>query len=97
MTSVVYRTQGTPCVPASNGPHKKPEFCPELGGTILRIAIPPGFTINLLGLIELTSPSGICLIIRLPFIDSNVNGILDTIRKAGGTVEVLPQAEVKPE
>lgn len=46
----------------------KKEFCPQLPGTVLRVSIPPGATINLLNLVELTSPGGICLILRLPIL-----------------------------
>ncbi len=42
--------------------------CRQVAGTVLRINIPAGATINLLNLVELTSPSGICLIVRLPFL-----------------------------
>lgn len=72
----------------SNYPHNN---CPQLPGTILRINIPAGTTINLLNLIELTSPGGICLIIRIPLLGSNGNldlaGIVNSIRQAGGTVQ----------
>lgn len=63
--------------------------CPQLPGTVLRINIPAGAVINLLGLIEISSPGGICLIIRLPFLDSGggLNSILNAIQAAGGTVE----------
>ncbi len=63
--------------------------CPQLPGTILRIFIPAGAVINLLNLIELTSPSGICLIIRIPVLGNNLDGVLQAIRDAGGTVEVV--------
>ncbi|MCX7709267.1 MAG: hypothetical protein N2484_05395 [Clostridia bacterium] len=69
--------------------------CPQLPGTVLRISIPPGAVINLLNLIEVTSPGGICLIIRLPFLGGthphfgNLAGIMDAIRAAGGSVEVV--------
>ena len=46
--------------------------CPKCGplpGTLLRAFVPPGAAINLLNLIEVASPSGICLIVRLPFLD----------------------------
>lgn len=36
----------------------KTDSCPQLPGTILRIKIPAGAVINLLNLIEITSPSG---------------------------------------
>lgn len=67
--------------------------CPQLPGTVLRISIPPGAVINLLNLIEVTSPGGICLIIRLPFLGGKckIDGILDSIRQAGGTVEFVNQ------
>lgn len=67
--------------------------CPQLPGTILRINIPAGAVINLLNLIELTSPGGICLIIRLPFLGgssaNNLSSIMNSIRQSGGTVEVV--------
>lgn len=63
--------------------------CPQLPGTILRINIPAGAVINLLNLIEITSPSGICLIIRLPILGGglNLNTIIESIQAAGGSVE----------
>lgn len=65
--------------------------CPQLPGTILRIFIPAGAVINLLNLIELTSPSGICLIIRLPILGGSLglSTLTNAITQAGGTVEVL--------
>lgn len=45
----------------------KPQ-CGPLPGTLLRAFVPPGAVINLLNLIEVASPSGICLIVRLPFL-----------------------------
>ncbi len=39
--------------------------CPQLPGTFFRIYLKPGFVINLLNCIEISSPSGICLILRL--------------------------------
>ncbi|HBW34995.1 hypothetical protein [Desulfosporosinus sp. BICA1-9] len=46
----------------------RPPHCDQLPGTLLRVAIPPGAVINLLNLIEVASPSGICFIVRLPFL-----------------------------
>lgn len=67
--------------------------CGPLPGTLVRIFIPPGAVINLLNLIEVVSPSGICLIIRLPFLDEgsgstalNIQSIINAVRAAGGTV-----------
>lgn len=72
---------------------KVKEPCPQLPGTLLRIFIPAGAVINLLNLIEVTSPSGICLIVRLPFLGgacgAGMSGILDSIKKAGGSVEFV--------
>ncbi|MDR5658508.1 hypothetical protein RH915_03295 [Serpentinicella sp. ANB-PHB4] len=82
----------------SKGCHRpKPPVkpCPQLPGTVLRIYIPAGAVINLLNLIEVTSPSGICLIIRLPFLGSNssvkslYDNIVGTVEAAGGKVEVV--------
>lgn len=77
-----------------NSGHKQDDFnCPQLPGTILRISIPPGAVINLLNLIEVTSPGGICLIIRLPILGGtcgdSVAGIMDAIKAAGGNVEIV--------
>ena len=64
--------------------------------TILRIFIPAGAVINLLNLIEVTTPSGICLIVRLPLLAGadkhrilSIDTIKDAIEKAGGTVEFV--------
>lgn len=42
--------------------------CPQLPGTIVRINIPPGSEVNFLNLIEVSSPGGICLIVRSPLL-----------------------------
>jgi hypothetical protein len=68
--------------------------CPQLPGTILRIFIPAGATINFLNLFEVTSPSGICLIFRLPFLGGtcgghDVSGFMHAVRSAGGTAEFI--------
>ncbi len=64
--------------------------CPQLPGTILRINIPAGAVINLLNLIEITSPSGICLIIRIPALGGalNLGTLTNAIRQAGGSIEI---------
>jgi len=76
---------GKPPWPDHGGP------CPQLPGTLIRIFIPPGAVINLLNLIEITSPSGICLIVRIPALGgtSGLNGLIDQIKKAGGTIELV--------
>ncbi len=66
--------------------------CPQLPGTVLRIFIPAGAVINLLNLVELASPSGICVIIRLPLLGclgGAGNDLFKQVRAAGGTVETL--------
>lgn len=72
--------------------------CPQLPGTILRVFIPAGAVINFLNLIELTSPSGICLILRLPFLGgipcdrhlgADLQGVMNSVKAAGGTVEFV--------
>ena len=74
---------------------KNKSSCPQLPGTVLRIFIPAGAEINLLNILEVSSPSGICIIVRLPFLScdhKNGSGLLNlvnSIRNAGGTVEVL--------
>lgn len=72
----------------SHPPHHP---CPQLPGTLLRIYIPAGAVINLLNLIEVTSPSGICLIVRIPALAGGgaggLNSILQSIKAAGGSVE----------
>lgn len=77
-----------PCPP-------KNDCCrPPAGGlTVLRINIPAGAVINLLNLIEVSSPAGICLIVRVPILggcsSSALSGIMDSIKQAGGNVEVV--------
>jgi hypothetical protein len=70
------------------------KICPQKKGTLLRIFIPPGAEINLLDLIEIGSPGGICIIIRLPFLEKlcdkhSVAGIFDSIKRAGGRIEFV--------
>jgi len=76
----------------------KKEPCPQQPGTILRIFIPAGAVINLLNLIEVSSPSGICLIVRIPLLagltDSNgrtltLADIRNAVTSCGGTIEVM--------
>lgn len=73
-------------------PHPKPRpDCPQLPGTVLRVYIPAGAVINLANLLEVTSPSGVCLIVRIPALGGGgghkLNSLLEAIQKAGGTVE----------
>jgi hypothetical protein len=69
--------------------------CRQVAGTVFRINIPAGATINILNLVELTSPAGICLILRLPFLSGECKPthgyeqMFDAIRRVGGTVEPI--------
>ncbi|WP_243237330.1 hypothetical protein [Heliobacterium chlorum] len=83
--SVAYSNPTTSAQPA--------QACPQLPGTLVRIFIPAGAVINLLNLIEVSSPSGICLVVRIPILGGNstVSSVLDSIRQAGGTVEFMTE------
>ncbi|MCC5911134.1 MAG: hypothetical protein JJT76_11925 [Clostridiaceae bacterium] len=76
-------------------PPKPVKPCPQLPGTLVRIFIPAGAVINLLNLIEITSPAGICLIVRLPFLGGRKTDIFSTlthaIEEAGGTLEFVEE------
>ncbi len=39
--------------------------CPQLPGTFFRLHLKPGFVLNLLNCLEISSPGGICLVFRL--------------------------------
>lgn len=79
------------CPEAAADLHKpKKHPCPQKPGTLLRIFIPAGAAINLANLIEVASPSGICLIVRIPLLSKNlVNSVVTAVKDAGGTVEFL--------
>ena len=64
---------------------------PTQRGLLLRVFIPAGAVINLLNLIEVSSPSGICLIVRIPLLGGNlsVNDVMDRVKAVGGTCEVI--------
>lgn len=75
---------------------KDRDACPQLPGTLIRIFIPAGAVINLLNLIEVSSPAGICLIVRIPLLGGaadnkvlSLGNIKSAVENAGGTVEVL--------
>jgi len=72
------------------------EACPQKKGTVLRIFIPGGAEINVLNIFEISSPSGICIIVRLPFLkrlcgcsDNDIAGLFDSIKQAGGCIELV--------
>lgn len=77
--------------PAKHTPHQLP-------GTLLRISVPKGTTINIFNIIEVASPGGISVVVRLPLLSTlsttgfknpTLVGVMDAIRAAGGSVEIL--------
>ncbi len=56
-------------------------------GTILRVHIPAGAVVSLLNIAEVCSPSGIDLLIRIPFLSgtSGFNNIINAVTGVGGT------------
>ena len=76
-------------VAAESGRRRRKEECPKLPGTLLRIFIPAGAVINILNLLELRSPSGICLLVRIPALGGLFHNVLDSVKQAGGTVEFV--------
>lgn len=70
------------------------DACPQKKGTILRIFIPAGAEINLLNLLEISSPGGICIIVRLPFLKklfgrNDLADLFDEITRAGGKIDFV--------
>lgn len=70
----------------------------QLPGTIFRIHIPAGTAANFQNLIEVATPSGITFNVRLPLLgDLIADGfrnptllkMMDAVRAAGGTIELL--------
>ena len=73
-------------------PPVPPQPCPQLPGTLVRVFIPAGAVINLLNLIEVSSPSGICLILRIPALGGSgatLSTLMDSVKQAGGSVEFM--------
>ncbi|MCX7921476.1 MAG: hypothetical protein N3B21_05600 [Clostridia bacterium] len=59
-------THSEKCIEEENIPHKKSDV--SSNGNIIHILIPAGTEINLLNLIEILSPSGISLDVKLLFL-----------------------------
>lgn len=89
--------QSSLLIPQHHNNDNSSSSCRQLPGTILRIFIPAGAVINLLNLIEVSSPSGICVIVRIPLLggsESEAQGmslknIVTAIENLGGSVEVM--------
>lgn len=71
---------------------------PHIPGTLLRISVPAGTTVNILNLLEIMSPKGISIVVRLPLLSGltphglkppTLQSIVDAIKAVGGTVELL--------
>lgn len=62
-------------------------------GTIVQVNIPAGLSVNIGALLELSSPSGICLIVKSPLLEANNNfnlaTVIESLKKAGITVEAI--------
>ncbi len=92
-----YHDERCPQLISGESNRKKKDPCPQLPGTLLRIFIPAGAVINLLNLIEVTTPSGICLIVRIPLLGEikdnsrvlSIDNIKDAVERLGGTIEFL--------
>lgn len=68
-------------------------------GTLLRLYIPPGACINLLNMLEVASPKGIDLIVRVPFLANSpvLGAFLAPLLQAGGRAMQLPAMGGYPE
>ncbi len=70
----------------------------EAAGTLMRVSIPAGTSVNFRDLVEVLSPTGMSVVVRVPLISSiATNGFklptlktfADAIKTAGGTIELL--------
>ncbi|MCT8978062.1 hypothetical protein N4T77_15840 [Clostridium sp. CX1] len=66
----------------------------EQRGTLICIEIPPGTIIRLANLLEISSPRGISLVIRIPLLGGNsssaaLDSIVNSLKQAGGTIEFV--------
>ncbi|MTI96599.1 MAG: hypothetical protein FH749_14185 [Firmicutes bacterium] len=71
-----------------NPPKPEPDACPQEPGTVLRISIPAGADINLANLLEISAPTGICLLVRIPTLGGALTEqLINAVKQAGGSVE----------
>ena len=68
----------------SQASYKKPK-------TMLRISFPPGESMKLLNLAEISAPGGMSLLFKLPFpmSEGGLSSLAESIKKSGGTVEIV--------
>ena len=80
-----------PTYPVQGAQFTKPGKCPQLPGTVLKVSIPAGAVVNLANLFEVSSPSGICLVVRIPLLGgtSRCTDFINSITQVGGSVEVV--------
>ncbi|MGI6365961.1 MAG: hypothetical protein ACOX2G_09625 [Bacillota bacterium] len=57
--------------------------------TMIRVTLPPGAVVKYAKMVEVRAPQGTSLIVKVPFAGKAVEGFLDAIRQAGGTVEYI--------
>lgn len=80
-----------PGYPAQGAQVAMPGKCSQMPGTVFRVSIPAGAVVNLANLFEVSSPSGICLIVRVPFLGGTTRytDFVNSIAQVGGTVELV--------
>lgn len=95
-TAAIAAANNTGMTPSNRSVEKRAS--PQLPGTIFRISVPSGTALNFLNLVEMSSPGGMSFNIRLPFLSGlttggfrnpTLLGIMDAIKAAGGTIEVV--------
>lgn len=88
-----YYGKPNPFWPVPPQPGPTPDTCPQQPGTLLRISIPAGTVVNIANLLEVTSPTGICLLVRIPLLggDMTLSNIIDSIEAMGCKVELMQQ------
>jgi hypothetical protein len=67
--------------------------CEKAPGNLISINIPAGASIDIGNLLEITTPSGICLVVKIPLLGAdnsiNIASVIDSLKKAGVTVEAI--------
>ncbi|KUG04936.1 hypothetical protein ASZ90_017674 [hydrocarbon metagenome] len=57
----------------------------------MKLFLPAGAELTLLGLIQVISPSGVCLFVRIPALGGNTSlqNLIQQVQAAGGAVELV--------